>query len=77
VYPPASTFKIVMTTAVLAENAFPKERAIECTGSITYGGRSFHCWVHPRGHGWVDLKNGLAQSCNVYFWTVGRDNLGV
>jgi penicillin-binding protein 2 len=77
VYPPASTFKIVMTTAILAENAFPKERAIECTGSITYGGRSFHCHVFPRGHGYVDLKNGLAQSCNVYFWTVGRDNLGV
>jgi penicillin-binding protein 2 len=77
VYPPASTFKIVMTTAVLAENAFPKERAIECTGSITYGGRTFHCHVFPNGHGYMDLKNGLAQSCNVYFWSVGRDNLGV
>jgi penicillin-binding protein 2 len=25
----------------------------------------------------VDLKNGLAQSCDVYYWTVGRENLGV
>ncbi|NLD49178.1 MAG: penicillin-binding protein 2, partial [Clostridiaceae bacterium] len=29
------------------------------------------------GHGYLDLKNALAQSCNIYFWTVGRDHLGV
>ncbi|MDR3284509.1 MAG: penicillin-binding protein 2, partial [Treponema sp.] len=77
VYPPASTFKIVMTTANLAENAFPKERTIECTGSITYGGRTFHCHVYPGRHGFMNLQNALAQSCNVYYWTVGRDSLGV
>jgi penicillin-binding protein 2 len=66
-----------MSTALLSDNSFPKERYIECTGSITYGGRTFHCHVWPGAHGYVDLKNGLAQSCNVYFWTVGRDSLGV
>jgi penicillin-binding protein 2 len=77
VYPPASTFKTIMTSALLNENVVPKERPIDCTGQITYGGRFFHCHVWPRRHGPVDLKNGLAQSCDVYFWTVGRENLGI
>jgi penicillin-binding protein 2 len=76
-YPPASTFKVIMTTALLQEEAFPKEKKIECKGTITYGNRVFHCHVKEPGHGYLDLKNGLAQSCNIYFWTIGRDSLGV
>lgn len=77
VYPPASTFKIVMSTAMLAENSFPSNKKIECKGEINYGNRIFHCHVHKPGHGWLDLKNGLAQSCDVYYWIIGRDNLGI
>jgi len=76
VYPPASTFKTIMTTALLSENAISPAEKIECTGKIEYGGRTFHChqlW----GHGYLDLKNALAQSCDVYYWVTGRDNLGV
>lgn len=76
-YPPASTFKTVMTTAILSERAFPPEKKIECSGRIEYGGRVFNCHVKTPGHGWLDLKNALAQSCDVYFWVVGRDHLGV
>ena len=76
-YPPASTFKVIMTTALLQEEVFPKESKIECKGTITYGNRVFHCHVGTPGHGYLDLKNGLAQSCNIYFWTTGRDYLGV
>lgn len=75
-YPPASTFKIIMSTAMLQENAFPASKKIECTGEMEYGGRVFHCHEHS-GHGWLDLKNGLAQSCDVYYWTIGRDYLGI
>jgi penicillin-binding protein 2 len=77
VYPPASTFKTIMTTAVLNEKALPAEKKIECTGKIIYGDRTFKCHKPAPGHGWLDLKNGLAQSCDVYFWIVGRDYLGV
>ena len=77
VYPPASTFKTIMTTAVLNEKALPPEKKIECTGKIIYGDRTFKCHKPYPGHGWLDLKNGLAQSCDVYFWIVGRDYLGV
>ena len=76
-YPPASTFKIIMSAAMLQENAFPASKAIECKGVMIYGGRRFHCHVHEPGHGWLDLKNAMAQSCDVYYWTVGRDYLGI
>ncbi|MCR5401675.1 MAG: penicillin-binding protein 2 [Treponema sp.] len=76
-YPPASTFKIIMSAAMLQEKAFPSSKAIECRGKLSYGGRIFHCHVHEPGHGWLDLKNALAQSCDVYYWTIGRDYLGI
>lgn len=76
-YPPASTFKVIMAAALLQEQTFDKESKIECKGTIEYGNRVFHCWTPEPGHGFMDLKNGLAQSCNIYFWTIGRDYLGV
>ncbi|MDR2110510.1 MAG: penicillin-binding protein 2, partial [Spirochaetaceae bacterium] len=38
-YPPASAFKILMTTGILAENAFSPDQVIDCPGEITYGDR--------------------------------------
>jgi penicillin-binding protein 2 len=76
-YPPASTFKVIMTTALLQENAISPDKRIVCEGEISYGDRTFRCWIHKPGHGPLDLKNALAQSCDVYFWVAGRDNLGV
>lgn len=76
-YPPASTFKVIMSTAMLSENVMSSAKEIECKGYLDYGGRTFKCHVGIPGHGYLDLKNGLAESCNVYYWTVGRDYLGV
>lgn len=76
-YPPASTFKIIMSAAMLQENAFPSANKIECKGKMFYGGRTFHCHIHEPGHGWLDMKNAMAQSCDVYYWTIGRDYLGI
>ena len=72
-YPPASTFKTIMSTAILSEKLFPSDKKIECPGRITYGDRVFRCHVGVPGHGWLDLKNALAQSCDVYFWVLGTD----
>lgn len=80
VYPPASTFKTIMTTAILSEHALPADKTIQCPGLIEYGNREFKCHIYPNnhaGHGPLDLKNALAQSCDVYYWVAGRDNLGV
>ncbi|MBN1835221.1 MAG: penicillin-binding protein 2 [Spirochaetales bacterium] len=76
VYPPASTFKVVMATALVEEEVFPITRKITCHGSIEYGDRVFHCHARKTGHGALDLFGGMAQSCDVYFYTVG-DELGV
>jgi penicillin-binding protein 2 len=75
-YPPASTFKVVLTTSILNENAFPENQTILCRGELDYGHRIWHCHLRT-GHGRLNLKQALAQSCDIYFWTVGRDNLGV
>ncbi len=76
VYPPASTFKIVMSTALVEEEVFPITREVFCKGKIEYGDRTFYCWQRKTGHGYMDLYSGLAQSCDVYFYTLG-DELGV
>jgi len=76
-YPPASTFKIVMTTGILAENAFSTEQLVECRGEIDYGDRLWRCHIRRPGHGRLNLHNAMAQSCDIYYWTVGRDYLGI
>jgi penicillin-binding protein 2 len=75
VYPPASTFKMVVSTALVEEEVLPLTRKILCTGQLTYGDRIFRCY-RKTGHGALDFFGGLAQSCDVYFYTVG-DLLGV
>ena len=76
-YPPGSTFKIVMSTAILAEKAFPADKKVLCAGEVEYGERLFRCHIRRPGHGYLDLRNALAQSCDIYYWTVCRDNLGI
>jgi penicillin-binding protein 2 len=76
-YPPASTFKTVLTAGIIEEKAFPQDKKVLCPGEISYGDRVFRCHIKKPGHGWLDLEGGLAQSCDIYFWTVGRDYLGV
>jgi len=76
VYAPASTFKVVMSTAALAEEAISPERKIYCDGSLRVGNRTFKCHV-PEGHGYIDLANALAESCDVYYYTLGLNYLGV
>ena len=76
-YPPGSTFKIIMTTGILAENAFPTDQYIDCQGEITYGDRLWRCHIRKPGHGRMNLHEAMAQSCDIYYWTVGRDYLGV
>jgi len=65
-----------MTTAVLEEETFPPDQKIICEGKILYGGRIFNCWKKT-GHGPLNLYEALAQSCDIYFFTVGRDYLGI
>ena len=74
-YPPGSTFKPFMALAALEEGIITPETRFNCQGELPFGGRTFHCWKRP-GHGRVDLKQALAQSCDVYFYKVGQ-RLGI
>ncbi|PIE97581.1 MAG: penicillin-binding protein 2 [Treponema sp.] len=76
-YPPASTFKVIMTAAILNEKAFPAEKKVHCPGEITYGRRTFRCHIRKPGHGYLNLEQALAKSCDIYFWNVCRDYLGI
>jgi penicillin-binding protein 2 len=66
-----------MTTGIRAENAFPPDQFILCPGEITYGDRQWRCHIRQPGHGRLNLHSAMAQSCDIYYGTVGRDYLGV
>jgi len=74
-YPPASTFKVIMSTAIYAENIVSPDYVITCRGVINYGGRPWHCHERRWGHGRLSLRGALCESCNIYYMTVGRDNV--
>ena len=70
-YPPGSTFKVIMSTAIVDDGTIPITQAVLCTGKLEFGDRVFNDWLKT-GHGYEDLFGGLAQSCDVYFWTMGN-----
>ncbi len=72
-YPPASTFKIITAVAALEEGVIDPKIRINCTGGIGYGKWSFGCW---KKHGSVDMHNAIVESCDVYFYEVGK-RLGI
>jgi len=74
-YPPASTFKTILSSAIYAENVFPTEQTVDCRGVINYGGRPWHCHERRWGHGRLSLRGALRDSCNIYYMTVGRDHV--
>lgn len=70
-YPPGSVFKIVTALAALAEGVVTQHTHVCCTGSYNYKEHTFRDWK-PTGHGCVQLRTALAQSCDVYFYHVGH-----
>ena len=69
-YSPGSTFKLIAATAALEEGVITPSTTFYCPGQTTIYGNVFHC--HKKGgHGTLDLKGAIAQSCNVYFYNVG------
>jgi len=74
-YAPGSIFKIVVALAALEEGVVDPEEEIHCPGWLQLGNRTFRCWKKS-GHGSVSLHRALVESCDVYFYTLGR-RLGV
>jgi penicillin-binding protein 2 len=69
-YSPGSTFKLVVATAALEEGVITPATTFFCPGYLAVYNTVFHCHV-ARGHGTQDLRRGLANSCNVFFFNVG------
>jgi penicillin-binding protein 2 len=74
-YPPGSTFKIVMAAAALETHTVEPDTRIHCGGVFHFGKRIFHDWK-ASGHGAMDLRAAIVQSCDVYFYTIGN-RLGI
>jgi penicillin-binding protein 2 len=74
-YPPGSTFKIAMSISAMAEGVITPETVFHCGGALQLGDHLFGCW-NRGGHGPVNLKRSLKESCDVYYYEVGR-RLGV
>ena len=71
IYSPCSVFKIVMALTGLQEGLLAPEAVVTCSGSQVFYDRVFHCW-NPGGHGAMNLFSALQNSCNIYFYNLGR-----
>ena len=67
---PGSTFKILSTIAGMSEGVIDDSTYIECTGSFDLVTPPINCW-NINGHGPIEIREAIEQSCNYYFNMVG------
>ncbi len=70
-YEPGSVFKIVTTSAGLESGTIDEEYGYTCTGAITVADQTIKCNNHA-GHGYQKLRQGLMNSCNPFFISIGQ-----
>ncbi len=70
-YSPGSVFKVVMALAALQEGVITPDTYFSCAGGTTIYDRVFHCW-NSGGHGSVNVVGALKNSCNVFFYQLGK-----
>ncbi|MBR4766647.1 MAG: PASTA domain-containing protein [Clostridia bacterium] len=70
-YEPGSVFKIVTTSAALESGTLDESYSYSCYGSINVADQIIKCHNH-QGHGYQTLREGLMNSCNPFFITVGQ-----
>ena len=69
VYPPGSIYKMILAMAALEENSIDPAKKILDNGVFVYGNRRFLS-NEGKGHGWVDMRNAITVSSNVYFYNL-------
>ena len=68
-YPPGSPYKLITAAAALERGRVSPYTTFEpCFGSYRMGNRVYRCWERERGHGTLDLRAAIVQSCDVYFY---------
>ncbi len=70
-YPPASTFKMAVMLAALESNLIEPTKTVFCSGKTKLGNRTFHCWKR-QGHGRMDMRDALKNSCDTYFYEIAQ-----
>jgi len=74
-YPPGSTIKPIVALSALENDVISPKFVVECKGSVELYDHTYHCWKE-KGHGFMNLRNAIKQSCDIYFYEVAR-RLGV
>ncbi len=70
-YAPGSTFKMAVLLAALEKGIVTEDSEVFCSGFMELGNARFHCWK-KHGHGLVNAKSAITQSCDVYFYEIAR-----
>lgn len=67
-YPPGSTLKPAVAAAAMSEGIIDEGTTVNCSGSIHVGSWRFGDW---KTHGLTDVRKAIAESCDVFFYSVG------
>jgi penicillin-binding protein 2 len=71
-FAPGSTFKPIVALAALKEGFITEETSVFCNGTFKLGNTVFKCW-RKWGHGETDLNKSIEQSCNVFYYNIGKE----
>ena len=77
-YSPGSTIKPIVALSALENDIVSPKFTVQCKGHkspLELYGQSYHCWK-KKGHGFVNMREAMKQSCDTYFYEVAR-RLGV
>ena len=70
-YPPGSVFKPISALVGLQRNLIDSKKEVFCKGHSSLGDRNYYCWK-KEGHGKVNLKKAIKESCDVYFYELAK-----
>jgi penicillin-binding protein 2 len=70
-YPPGSTYKMIVALAALEAGVVTPDETVNCPGHMDLGNRRFHCWRRG-GHGRMNLVESISQSCDVYYYDLAQ-----
>ena len=70
-YSPGSTYKLITALFAIEKMKLNIHKEINCTGSLQFGNRRFHCWK-KEGHGKVNLLGAIQKSCDCYFYNLAK-----
>ena len=74
-YPPGSTIKPIVALSALENEVVQSKLVVQCKGKVERYGQIYHCWKE-KGHGYMNLRSAIKQSCDIYFYEVAR-RLGI